>query len=90
MGILPVRLGKMLIPQKLQLQRFALRSNQSFWALRNFVWAHCVRPHKIKGFRHRYEGFSHQVVESQFLLRAALRAALNKNFVPHALAKRCI
>jgi hypothetical protein len=28
------------------------------------VWAHAVRPHKIKGFRHRYEGFSHQVVES--------------------------
>jgi hypothetical protein len=34
-------------------------------ALHNFVWAHAVRPHKIKGSRHYYEGFSHKVVESQ-------------------------
>ncbi len=32
-------------------------------ALHNFVWAHAVRPHKIKGSRHYYEGFSHKVVE---------------------------
>ncbi len=42
-----------------------LRSDSLSWkALHNFVWAHAVRPHKSKGFRHRYEGFSHQVVES--------------------------
>ncbi len=28
-------------------------------------------------------------IEPKFLLRAALRAALNKNFVPDVLAKRC-
>jgi hypothetical protein len=29
-------------------------------------------------------------IKPKFLLRAALSAALNKNFVPHALEKRCI
>jgi hypothetical protein len=28
-------------------------------------------------------------MEPKFLLRAARSAALNKNFVPHTLAKRC-
>ncbi len=31
------------------------------------MWAHAVRPHKIKGFSHRSDGFSHKVVESQFI-----------------------